>query len=479
MMDGIPLTVHEGGFCTMLTAGTDTTVAKGWETLDEEVVLDDVAVEGELPTWLEGTLVRNGPADFDGGFRHWFDGLAMLHRFAIQDGRVSYANRFLRTKAYAAAREGRVGYREFASDPCRSLFRRVTSIFDPGFTDNAVVNVVRSGDEFMALTETPMPIRFDPSTLETLGVGEPPAGESPTAHPHVDPDTGDLINAAVHFGPRNSYVISTRAAGGAWRKVASVPVKEPCYMHSFGLTERFVVLVLGPLAVNSLKLATSDRPFIENYRWHPERGTEVVAVDRASGKIAGRWTAEALFTFHHINAYEEGDELVVDLSAYEDAGIVDAFYVDRLRAAQAVPLARPTRMRLGPHGAVGIEPLADVGFELPRIDERRNTKPHHVAWGLDGFDAIARLDVASGEVARWHEDGCHPGEPVFVPAPDGAEGGGVLLSGVLDGNAGRSFLLALDAATLAEVARARLPPPVPPGFQGQFSDAGAAGRGPG
>src|SRR4051794_13037051 len=233
----------------MLTATTDVTTAKGWETLDEEVALDDVAVEGELPRWLEGTLVRNGPATFDGGIRHWFDGLAMLHRFAIRDGRVSYANRFLRTKAYAAAQEGRVGYREFASDPCRSLFRRVTSIFDPGFTDNAVVNVVRSGDEFMALTETPMPIRFDPGTLDTLGVAESPSGESPTAHPHVDPRTGELINAAVHFGARSSYVVSTRAAGGAWRKVGAVGVREPGYMHSFGLTERYVVLVMGPLNV--------------------------------------------------------------------------------------------------------------------------------------------------------------------------------------------------------------------------------------
>src|SRR3954449_13117054 len=153
----------------MLTAATDATIAKGWATLDEEGVLDDVAAEGPPPPWLEATLVRNGPARFDQGRRHWFDGLAMLHRFATGDGRVSYANRFLRTNAFAAAQEGRIGYREFASDPCRSLFRRVTSVFQPGFTDNAVVNVVRSGEEFLALTETPMPVRFDPHTLDTLG----------------------------------------------------------------------------------------------------------------------------------------------------------------------------------------------------------------------------------------------------------------------------------------------------------------------
>jgi carotenoid cleavage dioxygenase-like enzyme len=456
----------------MLTGAADATIAKGWETLEDEVVLDDVAVEGELPTWLEGTLVRNGPAGFDQGQRHWFDGLAMLHRFAIADGRVSYANRFLRTKAFAAAQEGRVGYREFASDPCRSLFRRVTSLFAPGFTDNAVVNVVRSGEEFLALTETPMPVRFDPRTLETLGVVEPAPGETPTAHPHVDPTTGELVNAAVHFGPRSSYVVSARAPGASWRRIGAVPVREPGYLHSFAMTERHVVLVVGPLVVNPLKLALADRPFIENYRWMPERGTDVIALDRTTGGIAGRWTVDPLFTFHHVNAFEADGELVVDLCAYADARIVDELYVDRLRGDAAAELSavRPQRLRLPlGGGAPRLEPLADVDLEMPRIDNTRNTLPYRVAWGLSGFDAIARLDVTTGEVARWHEDGCHPGEPVHVPAPDATdEDEGMLLSVVLDGNAGRSFLLVLDAATLDEVARARLPHHVPFGFHGHF-----------
>ena len=57
--------------------------------------------------------------------RHWFDGLAMLHRFSFAGGAVSYANRFLRTKAYrGGARRAQISYREFATDPCRSIFKR-------------------------------------------------------------------------------------------------------------------------------------------------------------------------------------------------------------------------------------------------------------------------------------------------------------------------------------------------------------------
>ena len=450
----------------------------GTTSLDAEVSIDALDVEGTLPSWLEGTLIRNGPARFEAGgrsVRHWFDGLAMLHRFAIADGSVAYSNRFLRTKAYAAAEKGRIGYREFATDPCRSLFSRLTAMFSPGITDNAAVNVARSGEEFIAMSETPMPIVFDPRTLETIGAAEQPPGQLPTAHPHVDPQTGELINLAVHLGPRSSYRIYADSPGGGRRVLSTIPVREPAYLHSFGLTERFVVLAFGPLVVNPLKLAVGGKPFIENYRWEPERGSEFIAVDRSSGEVAKRWTGDPLFLFHHINAYEEGDEIVVDLCGYDDAQLIEDLYLDRMRADGDIAQSRPRRYRLPLDGDVAEwETLADVELELPRIDPRRNGRRHSVAWGTSRHDdafgsAVARVDVDDGGVTQWHEPGCNPGEPVFIPRPDGtAEDDGVLLSVVLDTNAGRSFLLALDAATLEEVARAGLPHHVPLGIHGQF-----------
>ena len=55
-----------------------------------------------MPAWLSGALLRTGPAKFDVGsatVNHWFDGLAMLHRFGFADGQVTYPNRFLRSEA--------------------------------------------------------------------------------------------------------------------------------------------------------------------------------------------------------------------------------------------------------------------------------------------------------------------------------------------------------------------------------------------
>ena len=247
----------------------------GFETLESEISLDSLPVEGSIPEWLAGTLIRNGPAKYEAGerrFRHWFDGLAMLHRFSFSGGEVSYANRFLRTNAYREAEQGRISYREFATDPCRSIFRRAATMFRPNMTDNCNVNLARLGDEYIAMTETPLPVAFDPETLDALGVAYEVPGLHATAHPHHDRETGELVAYVTHFGPRSEYRLYAQRDRSHQRRIGSHRISEPSYMHSFAMTERHLVLVGFPLVVNPLQLALGGRPFIENYRWKPELG---------------------------------------------------------------------------------------------------------------------------------------------------------------------------------------------------------------
>ncbi len=176
----------------------------GFSSLEHEVRIDSVPVEGEIPAWLQGSLLRTGPAKFEAGehaYRHWFDGQAMLHRFGIGAGTVSYASRFLRGKAYDAAAEGKIEYSEFATDPCRGLFKRVMSIFDPKLSDNANVNLTQLGERYIAMTETPIPVQFDAETLDTVGVAYEVPGMLTTAHPHLDRASGGMLNYAAKLGP--------------------------------------------------------------------------------------------------------------------------------------------------------------------------------------------------------------------------------------------------------------------------------------
>ncbi len=198
------------------------------------------------------------------------------------------------SRAYRAARErGEIVYGEFATDPCRSLFKRVQTLFAPGatITDNANVNVARLGERFIAMTETPMPVQFDAHTLDAAGVRPYEApGQLTTAHPHLDRASGGMLNYAAKLGPRSSYrffALDPRDGRAPARdrlaaRAASRPTCTPSGSPSAGSC--------SPSSRSSstrCALALSGRPYIENYRWKPERGTRFT-LDRPHDRRAAR-----------------------------------------------------------------------------------------------------------------------------------------------------------------------------------------------
>jgi carotenoid cleavage dioxygenase-like enzyme len=253
-------------------------------------------------------------------------------------------------------------------------------------------------------------------------------------------------------------------------------------MHSFGLTERWFVLCEFPYVVDPLALALSGRPYIENYTWKPERGTRFTLVDRATGRATAGFHTDACFAFHHVNAFEDEGEVVVDLCAFPDAGVIEDLYLERLREGKPVSFAELTRFRLRlSDRSVSRGRLADASIELPRINYMRcNERPYRYVWGVgDGpsgwLEQIVRVDTNDGSTISWAQPACYPGEPVFVARPEAEdEDDGVLLAVVLDASAGKSFLLVLDAGDLGELARAQAPHHIPFGFHGQF--AGGVGK---
>lgn len=466
----------------------------GIHVSNRELHVERLPVQGALPEWLRGTLLRNGPGSFEAGtqrYRHWFDGFAMLHRFAFADGRVGYASRFLDTEVRRSAEAaGRITYSEFATDPCRSLFKRVMTVFTPRVSDNAKVSLTRHAREFIALAETPLQVRFDAETLESAGVfayERALVGQMTTAHPHAD--AGDLWNLVIRFGALSAYHLDRVGPDMASTTVGTVRVRRPSYMHSFGMSRRHAVITDFPLMVNPVDLLLWLRPFIENYRWRPRGGAPFHVVDRDSGRRVARVESDPFFAFHHVNAFERGDELVVDLVGYDDASIVTEYYLNRLAAADLdlppgtlrraiVPLRGGAGGRGGRGGRVRWETISDVPLEMPHIhyagDNMDGT--YRAVYGIgvrpdrpgDFYNRLVRIDVADGSHRAWQADDCYPGEPVFVPAPGGRRDEGVVLTVVLDAAAGTSFLLVLDAETLGEVARATLPQAVLFGFHGQF-----------
>jgi carotenoid cleavage dioxygenase-like enzyme len=457
----------------------------GFTTLDSETRVDALPLHGVIPDWLKGTLVRTGPARFEVGertYNHWFDGLAMLHAFGFAGNRVSYTNRYRHSRSYQEAMaRGTISRGEFATDPCPTLFQRVASWFSPRIGDNGCVNVVQLADAVVALTETRLPVRFDPHTLATLERGEYDRrlrGPVSTAHPHFDHASNRHYSYVLEFGRRSTYrFFSIDGRSGRQSPMGTIAVARPAYVHSFGMTERYLILVEVPLVVNPLRLRFRRKPFIRNYEWDPDSGARFHVVEKASGRVVRTGRGGAFFAFHHVNAFEDGDDVVADIVTHPDAGVIDQIYLDRLRSAEPVTATgRLTRFRIGMQGTVAAEQLSDTLVELPRFDyDRRAGRRYRYVCGVgttavgDFVDSLIKLDLERRTASSWHEEGCYPGEPVFVEKPGTVqEDGGVVLSVVLDTRRGASFLIVLDAATFQEVARAEAPHHIPFGFHGSF-----------
>lgn len=232
-------------------------------------------VKGKIPTWLNGHLLRNGPAKFDLGnqsYRHWFDGLSLLHNFSIKEGKVAYRNHFLESEAYKQdTKNKKISFRSFASDPCGGIFKRVFSGWYRKNTDNANVNITQIGKHFLALTETPMPIEFDAKTLETIGkfsYTDKLKISTLTAHPHLDLNTQTSYNLVSHYGIKNScYFYKVHPKSLTRIPFAKEVLKHPSYQHSFAMTKNYIIRTDVPFCLShSLKLLFG-KPFIKNFHW--------------------------------------------------------------------------------------------------------------------------------------------------------------------------------------------------------------------
>ncbi len=475
----------------------------GFHSLSEETAAS-IEVEGSLPAWLTGSLVRNGPGRFalanGETVDHWFDGLAMCYRFTFDPAgsgtgsgdTVHYRNRFLRTDAYAAARAGRFDG-GFATGET-TLRERLAGLFTEAY-DNTNIIVERVGDQYLALTESPRAVAVDPATFEVEGHveydGPEPAGQLACAHLKRDPATGTLVNVETAFGRTSRYHVHARE-GNERRHVGSVETDAPAYMHSFALTPRYAVLTEFPLRVDPLAFFKPGRqgPFIEQFDWQPERGTRVIVLDRASGEVVADPVTDPVFGFHHVNAFERagGTEVVFDLETIPDATAIGELSIERLRAGELDAISgRLERFTVDLGGQTGAdrygsaeatverEMLYDEGTALPTVSPARWCQPHRYVYAMsldqpatEWATGVLKYDAEAGEVSEFGRGGDYFGEPIFVPGPGGREDAGVVLTVALDLDAERSRLLVLDGERFEERARVTLPHAAPFDFHGRY-----------
>ena len=435
----------------------------------------DLPVVGRIPRELNGTYYRNGPnpAFPPLGRYHWFDGDGMIHAVTLDDGRASYRNRYVLSRGLREEQEaGRALYRGL-------LEFQATEI--PGFKNTGNTNIVWHAGKLLALVEAALPTRMMAGPLDTVGEYDFDgrlAGPM-TAHPKLDPETGEMLFFGYSpFPPYLTYHVA--AADGALVRSEVIDVAWPSMMHDFAITKDHVIFILCPLVFSFERLAERGGAF----SWEPERGTRLGIMPRRGGNADVRWfDTDPSYVFHPMNAYEDGDAIVLDVARYGRLDFMSAAAVEEpgYRDANAARLHR-WRIDLA-RGGVASTPLDDIVTEFPRVDERRLGRRHRFGYMAarepelnDGaqplWTAVRKYDLERGGVTeRRFGAGNGVGEPLFVPRTASAcEDDGWVLVLVYDAARDTSDFWILDAQDVAgePVARVTLPHRVPYGFHGNW-----------
>jgi len=401
----------------------------------------DLEVTGNIPNDLIGRFLRNGPnppADIGRGGYHWFTGQGMIHGLKIANGKAEwYKNRYVGSES--------------------------------GISPNT--NIIGHAGRTIAIVESgglPVNMSYD---IASKGVNTSLGGGF-SAHPKLDPDTGELHVLCYDWANLRDHVrYVVINAEGELDSEMKIPLPGMPMIHDMSLTENFVVIYDLPVTLSFLALGTgSDFPF----RWDNDYEARVGLLPRNGLPSDIIWSPLTQnYSYHPMNAFEDASgNVVIDIVRY------DKMFDKDTNGPFGDSRPRLERWTVNPRTQKVNEQVVDGrGQEFPRCHPELNSKPHQFGYTVavsetGSFPSIYKHDMNTG--AAWQYDfgsGRSGAEPVFVPR-EGAkeEDDGYLMTYVYDANKDTSELIILDAMDLSRPALAQihLPTRVPYGFHGNW-----------
>ncbi|MGB1139408.1 MAG: carotenoid oxygenase family protein [Halioglobus sp.] len=424
--------------------------------VSEEVSVTDLKVEGSIPPELSGLYVRNGTNSSTGIADHFFGGDGMLHGVRLEGGKAMwYRNRYVDTPVYRKEAGG------FGAPK-------------PENTTSAV-SLIYYGDQLMSLGEFGYPYVIDPQDLSTKGVFnyDGKLQGSMTAHPRIDPVTGELLFFGYNvIAPYLTYY----RADATGKLVQSEPVEltGPSMVHDFAATENYVIFMEMPVRFSWMSAITGGAlPF----KWDNDAPSRLGVMPRTGTNDDIRWfDVPPFFVFHIMNSFEQGDEVVVDAARY-----------DHLWVKNSHDFFHPARLsRFSLNMATGKGSVTEIyegAMEFPQVNRANWTRPYRYGYSVavdeqndspervnEARTGLYKYDVVSGEVDAFLPGlEATPGEPMFIPSGEGgAEDDGYIATFLYDKNTDTSSFALFDAGQLSKgpIAKVGLPVRVPVGFHG-------------
>ena len=267
----------------------DTWFKKSWYPSERQESYEITEIEGEIPKDLHGTLYRNGPSQRimpPTGYEslHLFDGDALVHGFRFDDGKAHYTGRFVESESYLIEQEagemvlGTVNVR--IDDPTDKVFLR----------EQHNTNIVHHGGKLMALVENSWPFQLDERTLESIGktdFGVEQLGMSVTAHPKIDPQTGDWHSFSTNLQSGEiSYSVLSQGQLRFYQKIADAK-PALAFVHDGFLTPNYAIFPDLSLRFDPGQLF---KEHASAFYYDPDYGMRFGVVSRDAGESADvRW----------------------------------------------------------------------------------------------------------------------------------------------------------------------------------------------
>jgi carotenoid cleavage dioxygenase len=427
----------------------------------EEVTLTDLEVTGTIPDELTGRYLRNGPNPVtppDPQRYHWFTGDGMVHGIRLDGGRARwYRNRWVRSATVADA----LGEPHHPGPVHADMdFAPNTNVIGLAGRTFPIVEAGARPYELTDELDTIGPCDFD-GTLEG----------GYTAHPKRDPETGELHAMSYYWGWGNKVQYTVIDRDAEVRTSRFIETTGSPMVHDLSLTERYAVVYDLPVVFDVEEaMGGHQMP----YFWSDDYPARVGLVPRAGGDV--RWVdVEPCYVFHPMNAYDDGDDVVIDLVHWTrmfDRGHQGPW------ESPAPTLRRWTIDTKA--GKVREELRDDRKQEFPRVDERVVGRRHRYGYaavslpdaGGSARGGVIKHDAQTGasEVLDFGP-GAGENEAVFVPrTADAAEDDGWLLCLTYGADSETSRLVIQPAQDLTgdPVATIQLPVRVPFGFHGNW-----------
>jgi len=472
----------------------------------------ELHVQGKIPSFLQGTLVRNGPGIWDVGgerkYSHVFDGLAKLSTYRFEYGKVLYQNRFVKSSLYNKTMASGDILPTIAAGPVlekstnepipSTILNTMQAVANTASSDNTCVNVWNyapheQGTCISTLTDSPARCIISVETIETesaLATAPSPLKGIPflhevaeTTHPLYSLSSGDSYNIATCVTLNGPVVALVRESADGTRKVVgteNIPDTIP-YLHSFGLTDKHAVVIIPPLRPD---LGNLDNIIQQGFlsAMQPVEETRVIVLELDTGKcVLHKTTKEPVYYYHTIStASVDSDTVSIRLCGYKTAEMVSGS--DDIMTLDLFQGGREARNRIHKAG-VFCDVVCDLqqdsveiqwkdmeqGFEMPvtRFSRAHGPNMEHVskahpryvyafgsyALGSPDHDdwALLKLEPESENViaAYYQGDSRFFSEPIFVADPNGKdEDDGVILSQMYDGEEGETILAVLNAKNM-------------------------------